>query len=154
MLEAYPARWSPSRERYFRLELRAPKGPKTFFCAVSMPCLPGRSGQREETRFPRTRLSQLAPGFPPSTHPLPPYPAHPPAARARSSRKRWEVAWSHHPGPCHVCGSGGIFGAVITAARGHDVMCVPCHAEHVVQQVETVTRVAIVRPRFPRGCPI
>lgn len=39
MLEAYPARWSPSHERYFRLELRAPKGPKTFFSS-SLPALP------------------------------------------------------------------------------------------------------------------
>ena len=134
MLEAYPARWSPPHERYFRLELRAPKGPKTFFCALSLPCLPGRSGQRKKQGLQEQGCHSLLRAFLPArTRYHPGHPGSPPSegqggCSGKGGWFRWYAVgatWSHHPGPRHVCGSGGIFGAVITAGRGHDVMSGP-----------------------------
>lgn len=82
MLEAYPARWSPPHERYFRLELRAPKGPKTFFVAVSLPCLPGRSGQREN-KVSKNKVVTARSGlyFPAPTRYHPTHPGSPPSEK-------------------------------------------------------------------------
>lgn len=85
MLEAYPARWSPSHERYFRLELRAPKGPKTFFCAVSLPCLPGRSGQRGRNKVSKNKVVTACSGLSSQA----PTRYHPTLSTPGSPRSEW-----------------------------------------------------------------